>query len=120
MPDGVTPIGPTLSTPPETKSEPDSCRVCSMTSRAWLGSMSSASTKARNSPVACSMPRLREKPGPPFGILIRMNLGSDSARRRAMSALPSVEPSSTMTTSRLACVCLAMDRRQSSSKSSLL
>ena len=50
MPEGVTPIGPIRSTPPDTKSEPDSCRVCSMISQEWLGSMSSASTKAQELP----------------------------------------------------------------------
>jgi len=55
---------PTRSTPPDTKSDPDVCRVCSMISSEWLGSMSSASTKARNSPVACSIPL--EKDAAPY------------------------------------------------------
>ena len=66
------------------------------------------------------MPRLRAYPGPPLVTLTRRNLGSSLAWRWAIFALPSVEPSSTMITSRLVTVWAAMDRRQSASRSSLL
>ncbi len=56
MTDGVTPIGPVRSTPPVTKSEPDFSSVCIMCSSACGGSVSSASTKDRYSPVARLMP----------------------------------------------------------------
>ena len=82
--------------------------------------MSSASTKARNSPRACSTPRFLAPPGPPRSLWTRRNRGSDSAHFLATSVPLSVDPSSTMITSRSVNVWLAMDCRQSPSTSPLL
>ena len=119
--DGLIPFGPTRLTAPLTKSEPDCSSACSSSSYALAGSRSSPSTKARNSPLARSTPRLRAPPGPPCsGGCSSVNLGSAAALARARRALWSVERSSTMITSRSANDWAAIESRQSPRSSSLL
>ena len=68
--------------------------------------MSSLSTNARNSPVAASMPVLRAALRPPLGWARSRKRGSRAAKASAIAALPSVDPSSTITTSRSPNVCV--------------
>src|SRR5215472_12710897 len=118
--EGVNPFGPTRYTAPLTKSEPDRSRACRSSSYALAGSTSSPSTKARYSPRARSTPRLRAPPGPPCSGCSSVNRGSAAALARAISALRSVDASSTMITSRSAKVWAAIESRQSPRSSALL
>src|ERR1022692_2031400 len=118
--DGLIPFGPMRKTAPLAKSDPELSSACTNSSYALAGSMSSPSTKARNSPRARSTPRLRAPPGPPCSGLISVNLGSAAAFARAISALPSVDPSATMITSVSVNVWAAIESRQSARSSSLL
>src|ERR1019366_9130093 len=63
------------------------------------GTRAPPSAKAKNPPRARPPPPLPGPPGPPCSGLISVNLGSAAAFARAISALPSVDPSSTMITS---------------------
>src|SRR5260370_11261040 len=118
--DGLIPFGPTRSTAPLTKSEPDRSSACSSSSYALADSMSSPSTKARNSPRARSTPRLRAPPGPPCPGCSSVNRGSAAAWARAIWALPSLDPSSTIITSRSPNDCAAIESRQSPRSPALL
>src|SRR5260370_17652180 len=118
--DGLIPFGPTRSTAPVTMSEPDRSSACSSSSYALADSMSSPSTKARNSPRARWTPRLRAPPGPPCPGCSSVNRGSAAALARAIWALPSLDPSSTMITSRSPNDCAAIESRQSPRSPELL
>ncbi len=78
--------------------------------------VSSLSTNARYSASGsmCAMPVLRAGPRPLFCCRTRRNRWSLAANASAMAALSSVEPSSTITTSKSVRVCAAMELRHSS------
>lgn len=116
------PSARSLSTLPVTKSEPDASSSPSIRRYAPGGTTSSLSTNARNSPsgCACAAPALRAAPSPAFSCRISRKRGSLRENSRATSALRSVEPSSTMTTSRSAMVCAASESRQAPRYSSTL
>ena len=78
------------------------------------GRTSSLSRNARKRPRAASIPVLRALPSPPLRWLRRRKRPSRAAYLCAMAALESVEPSSTMTTSRSPKVCATMESRHSS------
>lgn len=116
------PFARSLRTLPVAKSEPEASSSPTILAKAPGGTMSSLSTNVRNtaSGCACPAPALRAAPSPSFFCRISRKRGSRRENSSATSALPSVEPSSTMTTSRSAMVCPASDSRQAPRYSSTL
>ena len=88
------------SAEPTAKSEPVRRSDFTMELQASRGRMSSGSTKVSRSPVVASIPAWRATETPELGWVISVTRGSLAAISLTISADPSVEPSSTTTTSR--------------------